>query len=299
MESKLKMNNKDRLFKTVCYCVAVFLAAIALFPFLYILFVSLSDRASIAAGNLLSADNQISFSSYIGLFRYGSLSKSFLNSLILSFCGVFLNMLFTIPCAYALSRKETKGKKWIYGFLILAMFFRGEIIPTYVWMSSLGLVDSYLAVWLSKLVSIYNILILAKYFETLPQDVLNAAKLDGAGPMQILLKFALPMSKTILFSIGIIYFATWWNDYYYTMIYIRDPSKFTLPVRIIQMIANIEDSSIYSTQDLVYAKLSAYGIRAAGIVLSILPMLLLVLIAKPQNTLNNPAYNNTKRSTRT
>ena len=289
------MNNKDRLLKCFCYCFAIFLAATALFPFIYILFISLSDSASIAAGDLLSANNKISLSSYIGLFRYGSLGKSFVNSLMLSVGGVCLNMLFTIPCAYALSRPETRGKKWIYRILIVAMFFRGEIIPTYVWISNLDLVGSYFAVWLSKLVSIYNILILAKYFETLPQDVLNAAKLDGAGPVQLMLKFAIPMSKHILSGIGIIYFATWWNDYYYTMIYIRDPEKLTLPVRIIQMIANIEDSSVYSAQDLVYAKLSAYGIRAAGIVLSVLPMLLLVLIAQRKNSLGETLNKNVER----
>jgi ABC-type glycerol-3-phosphate transport system permease component len=84
------------------------------------------------------------------------------------------------------------------------------------------------------------------------------------------------MSKAVLISISIFYMASWWNDYYLTMIYIRDPEKYTLPVRIIQMITNVEDSSVYSAQDAVYAKLSAYGVRAAGIVLSAVPMLLLI-----------------------
>lgn len=277
------MIHNDRCFLRFCYGIACVLVAISLFPFLYIFFVSISDSAAIAAGNLLSAENELSLDSYIGLFLYGELGNSFLNSIKLSLIGVALNMAFTVPCSYALSRKETRGKAWIYSFLTFSMFFRGEIIPSYVWMSELGIIDSYFAVWLSKLVSIYNIFILAQFFESLPQNVLDAAKLDGAGPLQIMFRIVLPMSKAALCSIGIMYFATWWNDYYYTMIYIRDPKKATLPLRIIQMISNIEDSSVYSAQDMVYAKLSAYGVRAAGIVLSILPMLLMILVVQHKN----------------
>ena len=277
------MINNDTHFTRICYCIVIFLVAVTLFPFLYIFFVSISNSTAIATGELLSSKNTLSLDSYIGLFRYADLGQSLLNSVVLSVIGVFLNMAFTIPCAYALSRRETHGKKVIYGILILAMFFRGETIPTYVWMSELELLDSYVAVWLSKLVSIYNIFILAQYFEGLPCDILNAAKLDGAGPMQIMLQIVLPMSRAVLISIGIIYFASWWNDYYYTMIYIRNPDKFTLPVRIMQMIANIEDSSVYSAKDVVYAKLSVYGVRSAGIVLSIVPMLLLILIVQRRN----------------
>lgn len=270
------MTSRDKLFTRVCYGFVFVQAAASLFPFVYILVVSLSDGAAIASGNLFSSENVLTLGSYKGLFLYADLGRSFANSVVLSLVGTLFNMTLTIPCAYALSRTETWGRNVIYGILILAMFFRGEMIPTYVWMSELGLQDTYFAIWLTKLVSVYNILILTSFFENLPRDVLNAAQLDGAGPMMILWRIVLPMSKAVLISISIFYMASWWNDYYLTMIYIRDPEKYTLPVRIIQMITNVEDSSVYSAQDAVYAKLSAYGVRAAGIVLSAVPMLLLI-----------------------
>ena len=108
------MIHNDRCFLRFCYGIACVLVAISLFPFLYIFFVSISDSAAIAAGNLLSAENELSLDSYIGLFLYGELGNSFLNSIRLSLLGVALNMALTVPCSYALSRKETRGKKWIY-----------------------------------------------------------------------------------------------------------------------------------------------------------------------------------------
>ena len=164
-------------------------------------------------------------------------------------------------------------------------------------MSKLGLQDTYFAIWLTKLVSIYNIFILTAFFESLPQDILNAAKLDGAGPMTILWRIVIPMSIPALITISIFYLASWWNDYYLTMIYIRTPDNYTLPVRIIQMITNIENSSVYSTQDAVYANLSAYGIRAAGIVLSTVPMLILILLMQRYG--NHLSISNIKKAKET
>lgn len=269
------LRNNDT-FTRFCYIFIFLWVVIALFPFVYIFVVSVSDSTSIAAGKIISAENTLSLASYKGLLLYAELGNSLFNSIVLSLTGTVLNMMFTIPCAYAISRKETRAKNIIYGILLLAMFFRGEIIPTYIWMSKLKLLDSYFAIWLSKLVSIYNILILGKFFESLPQEAINAAKLDGAGPLTILCKIAIPMSKGALLSISILYLASWWNDYYFTLVFIRSPHKYTLPVRIIQMITNIEDSSVYCVQDSVYAKLSACGVRAAGIVVSILPMLITI-----------------------
>lgn len=259
----------------ICYTIVILLSIVTIIPIAYIVLVSISTSTTVASNSFLSGGS-VSLSSYVGIFKYAGFPRAILNSIFLTLVGTGLNMLLTIPAAFALSQKTLPYKKFFMGILLCAMFLRGSLIPSYVWMNNLGLTNTYFAVWCSKLVSIYNILILKTYFEGVPEDLIKTARLFGANDWTVLWKVVLPLSIPAIITVTVFYAVSWWNDYFFTMIYISDIDKLTLPVRIMQMAANVKESSLYSIQDSVYSGFSAVGIRAAGIVVSILPIAIIL-----------------------
>lgn len=268
----MSTTKKDKLFSFICYLFIFIYVGLSLLPFFYIFLTSISDN-----GGITNFQNTtFSLKSYISLFKYGELGKSLLNSIYMALFGTLFNMLLTVPCAYALSQKATPKKNIIITVLMISIFLFGGTIPSYIWMNKLNLIYSYWAVWLTKFISVYNVLILKTCFERLPTSAIDAARIDGASEWMLLTKIVIPMSRSAIAIITIFYFSSWWNDYYISMIYLRDTDLYTLPIRIIQMIKNVENSSVYSIYDSAYSNLSVYGIRAAGIVISTLPMLFVV-----------------------
>jgi len=156
------------------------------------------------------------------------------------------------------------------------MFFRPSIIPSFLWMKYIGVTNTYWAIWFTKLIGVYNVLILKTFFQRVPKSVISAARIDGASEWEILFKIVLPMSKAALVTIATFYFIGWWNEYYLSLVYISDTEKFTLPVRIIQMIRNVTESTTSFIDRDELSKLSVAGVRAAGIVISIIPVLCLL-----------------------
>lgn len=281
----MSVSKKDKLFSVFCYGFIFMYVGLAILPFIYIFLTSVSDSGGITAFR----NATFSLKSYIGLFKYGELGKSLMNSFFMSTIGTFFNMLLTVPCAYALSQKATPHKNKIITVLMVSIFLFGGTIPSYIWMNKLNLINSYWAVWLTKFISVYNILILKTCFERIPTNIVDAARIDGVSEWDLLTKIVVPMSRSAIVIITIFYFSSWWNDYYISMIYLHDTNLYTLPIRIIQMITNVENSSVYSVYDAAYSNLSVYGIRAAGIVVSTLPMMLIVpfLQKKYINTMFN------------
>lgn len=271
------MIRKDR-FSTFCTIFVSCLALMSVFPTLYLLLVSLSSESAMYSGNIWEMVKSLSFDSYTALYKYSELPRSLLNSVFLTIVGTLINMFFTIPCSYALSRGDFKGRKVTMVALLFTMFFRGSIIPNYMWMRTLGLTDSFWAVWLSKGISVYNIFLLRTFFERVQKSTIEAAQLDGANELVIMFKIIVPSCIPGVLTASIFYAVSWWNEYYLSLMYISDPAKFTLPLRIVQMTSNITESSRLNVFDTMYGGLSAYGVRAGGIILSIIPALFILFV---------------------
>jgi len=214
-----------------------------------------------------------SVEAYRQLLTHPSFLRAATNSFIIMFSGTTINLLLTVPLAYALSNKRLPGRKLIITFILIPYLFRAGLIPNYLVVQKLGLVDSFLAVILPTGVSVLYTLIMKSYFEGLPEEFKEAARLDGAGEFQVLTRVILPLSKPILLTIGLFYAVSHWNEFFNAILYLHDPKLTPLPVllRNILLAANINEYVEYNAFSLAPVQ----AIKAASVFITMLPMVLI------------------------
>jgi len=201
--------------------------------------------------------------------------RAYGNTLFRVLIGTSLNLLFTITLAYGLSRKNLKGRNLFTAFVFFTMFFSGGLIPTFILVKSLNLLDSRWSMIFPGLINTWNLLIMRNFFYAIPKSLEEAAIIDGANDMQILTKVVLPLSKASIATIGLFYAVAHWNAWFDAMLYINKTSL--LPMQnilrnIITAASNIGDlgAEAYNSLDVIPPSQS---IRAATIVITTLPIL--------------------------
>lgn len=197
---------------------------------------------------------------------------AFINSLKIMTGGVVVSLLLTIPMAYGLSIRTLPGRKFLNILIIIPYVFNVGMIPTYLLVTNLGLIDKLVAVFLPGAISTYNCIIMRSFFEGIPLELRESASIDGCSEMGILLRIILPLSKAIIMTVGLFYAVTFWNDFFRSMLYLNDNSLQPLPIllRNILMAAGMSE----------YVEVNAFGeapinaIKAASVFLSAIPMVI-------------------------
>jgi putative aldouronate transport system permease protein len=201
----------------------------------------------------------------------------FLNSLkisiILTLVGTFLSLLVTTVTAYPLSKPNLRGRKWLLLMFIFTMLFSGGLIPMYLLMQNLHLVNKLPVLFLPGMVNVFNMLIIKNYFEGLPDGLEESAKLDGAGNIRVLVSVVLPLSLPVLATIALFFAVGYWNDYFASMIYITNPELKPLQLYLKELLVA---SSGDFLKDNIDAALNTtpQSIQAASILLATIPILL-------------------------
>jgi len=210
---------------------------------------------------------------YKQLLSHPSFLRSALNSSIITFGGLVINMLLTVPLAYALSNRDLPGRKFVITMVMIPFLFSAGLIPTYLVVQKLGLIDSYWAVMLPGAINIYNLLVMKSFFEGLPEELKEAARLDGANELQVLLTVIIPLSKPILLTIGLFYAVAHWNEFFNAILYLNDAKLQPLPVllRNILLAANMNEYVEYDA----FSSASVQSIKAASVFLTMLPMVMI------------------------
>ncbi|MCU6711852.1 carbohydrate ABC transporter permease [Paenibacillus sp. J5C_2022] len=257
----------------------VFLAAIAvtmLFPLINIAASSLSSSRAIVSGEVLLWPVEFNVRSYVQIFREGSMFAAFQNSVILTLVGTVLNIVATSLAAYPLSKKRLLFRSQVLMAIVFTMLFSAGLIPSFLLVKYLGLMGDYWALWLPGMISTYNLLVMKTYFESLPQELEESAAIDGASDPVILLRIILPLAKPMLAAISLFYAVGWWNSYFGVLLYINDPAKATLMVKLYSMLLNLnellQDSTGMKVLDVEI--LTPEAVKAAAIVVSTMPILL-------------------------
>lgn len=225
------------------------------------------------AFGLWLAPTQWSFEAYKQLLGHPSFLRATTNSTIITVGGVIINMLLTVPFAYALSNRSLPGRNFFITLVMIPFLFNAGLIPTYLVVQKLDLIDTFWAVILPGGINIYNLLVMKSFFEGLPDELKEAARLDGANEMQVLWYVVLPLSRPILLTIGLFYAVGHWNEFFSAILYLNDAKLQPLPIllRNILLAANMNEYVEYDA----FSSASVQAIKAASVFLTMLPMVLI------------------------
>ncbi len=265
----------DKLFYLINYLVLSLIAISCLLPLLYIVSVSLSDNHAILSGNVSLWPKGWTLGSYRVLFEGTRILQSFINSVIITVIGTVLCLVFTVLAAYPLSRKAMFARKAFTLGIVFTMIFSGGLIPSFLIVRSLGLLDTYGSLWVPALVSTFNMLVIKNYFENLPEEMEEAARIDGCGEWRFLTQIVLRLSLPVVATIGLFYAIGFWNMFFSVLIYISDSEKYNLAVLVQRMLQNqtiLQELNNRNPREQV--ALTPEGIRAAGIMIMVIPMLI-------------------------
>ncbi|MDR6881520.1 carbohydrate ABC transporter permease [Bacillus sp. 3255] len=245
-----------------------------LLPLANILSKAISDESAVISGKV----GIIPVGFQLDTMKYVVSSSQFLHSigisLLITVVGTFLAILITALTAYPLSKRHLPGISFIMLLFIFTMMFNGGIIPNYLLMKQLHLINNLWSLMLPALISVFNMLVIKSYYESLPEALEESAKMDGARNFAILFKIIIPLSVPVIATIALFYAVYFWNDYFHPMLYINDAGlkPLQLYLRDIVMDADSSNAVNKSVDDMM--NVSPEGIRAATVIASIIPMLL-------------------------
>lgn len=221
----------ERTFDLVVYIILFIVSVICVFPMLYVISVSLTPITEVLKnGGFLVIPKKITLEAYKTIIDQRTIPRAMGVTIYITVVGTAINMFCTTLMAYALSKKDLPLRKGIISFVIFTMLFTGGTIPTYLVIKELGLIGSYWSILLSGAVSTYNMLVMKAFFENLPDDLFESARLDGAGEFRVLIQIALPLSKAVLMTIMLFYAVAHWGTYFVSIMYLPDPDMQTLQV---------------------------------------------------------------------
>ena len=209
--------------------ILVLLALVTLYPFLYVVFASVSDPVKLLGNtNMLLRPAGFTLNAYKKVFSNAAIYTGYMNTIFYVVAGTSINIVATCMAAYVLSRKQLKLRRFFTLLFIFTMYFNGGLIPNYLLIKDLGMINSRLALIIPGAVSTFNLMIMITGFEGIPQALEESARIDGANDWVILFKIIMPLAKPTIMVIMLYYAVGHWNSWFNAMIYIRDADKMPL-----------------------------------------------------------------------
>ena len=272
----IRLTSGDRVFYAVNTILLAILALIVLYPLYFIVIASLSDPDAVLGGRVILYPVQVTFEGYAKILQRTDVWRGYLNTIIYTALTVILSLLVTIPGGWALSRKSIPGRKFLMIYFIIPMFFGGGLIPFYNVMSSLGLVNTIWAVILPSILSVWNLFMSRTFFESsIPDGLVEAAKIDGAGEFRIFTLLVIPLSKAILAVMALYYAIGQWNSYFNAMIFLQNENLYPLQLVLKEILIASESTMGGSGETILEQYRLANQIKYVSVIVSSLPVMLL------------------------
>lgn len=225
----IHQSKSDRVFDILNKLLVWFFIVIVSYPLLYILSASISDPQFVNSGEMWLFPKGVMFEGYARVFQNSEIWLGYRNTIFYTLLGTLINLAVTLPCAYALSRQELVGKNVIMILLVFTMFFEGGLIPTYLLVRDLGLVNTVWAMVLPNAAAMWNIIVTMTFFKvTIPRALEEAAEIDGASQIRTFFQIVLPLSAPIIAVMALFYGVGHWNQYFGALIYLQDRELFPL-----------------------------------------------------------------------
>ena len=278
MKKLKKMSKSDRLFLFIVYTTVALISVMILYPLWFVIIASISDPNLVATGEVLLLPKGITFEGFKYIFRDPRIWSGYYNTIRYTVVGTMLALFITVPAGYALSRTDMMGRGLIMKLLIVTKYFSGGLIPTYLVVKSLGLVNTPYVLMILGSFSVFNLILCRTYFlNTMPIELQEAAEIDGCGIFQYFMKIVIPLSKSII-AIMVLYYAVGhWNSFFNGLIYVTDSDLYPLQLilRDILITGQSVDPATVDPESLELMKQIARTIQYGVIIVSSLPVLVL------------------------
>ena len=266
----------DRIFDVINCIVLTILALVMLYPLLYVVFCSFSDADQLTAHTgLLFWPVGYSLKAYESVLSNYYILTGYRNTVFILLLGVPTNLILTTLGAFVLSRRELEFRRPFMLLIMFTMYFSGGMIPGYLNIKSLGLLDTFWVLVFPTVLSTYNMILMKSFFQSMPRELEESAYVDGANDLVVLIKIVLPLSKAMLATIALFYAVSRWNGFMDAILYINDESMYTIQLRLRQLIQSSQVSSMMEEIPEMKEDLIAETIKAACMVFSMIPVMII------------------------
>lgn len=272
----IKISPSRRVFLFINMFLLITISLISLLPLMHVFAQSFSSSTAIDAGDVAFLPVELTLENFMFVFRDSSILRAYGVTIFLTVFGTLFNLLATASLAYPLSRKEFLGRKYILLMVLFTMIFSAPLIPTFLVVQGLGLLDTIWALIFPSAISAFNLFVMRSFFISIPDDLIDAARIDGLGEIRILFQVVLPLSKPALATLGIFYAVAHWNSYFQALMFIENQKLYPLQIKLRQMI--VEDTFTNDPSADFYQSMlqtSPEGIKMATIVVATVPILLI------------------------
>jgi len=244
MKGAVRESAQDRFF-VLCNYIYVFIAFLIVFyPLIYMFSASISDPKLVSSGEMWLLPKGITFEGYQRVFQDSSIWRGYGNTIFYTVVGTAINLFVTLPAAYALSRQDFVGRNFFMGMFMVTMFFSGGIVPTYLLVKELGMINTMWAIVLPSAATIYNIIVSRTFFQSsIPKELQEASQIDGSSNTGLFIKIVLPLSMPIVAVMALFYGVGNWNSYFSALIYLNDADKYPLQLVLRQILVLQEMSA--------------------------------------------------------
>ncbi len=270
----MKMRIADAVWICFVYLFVSFVVLLMVLPFVNIVALSFSGETAVLQGRVTLWPIDFTLNTYTRVFKESQILLALKNTVWLTLVGSAINMALTILAAYPLSKKRLKGRGIVLGMILFTMIFNAGIIPHYINIKNLKLLDSFWALWLAGALSTYNMIIMKTFFQSLPDSLEESAQIDGASNFRILLQIVLPLSLASIATIALFYAVGWWNSYFNNMLYINTAKLTTLQIRLRELL-NLTNNNLFQNTDAQeQGRMVEESVKAVSIVIATVPILL-------------------------
>lgn len=269
------LSRGERLFYVLNYIFFCVLCVIMIYPFWYIVMGSLSDPTQTMGGGFFLKPEGFSLGAYRAVLQNVSILSGFRVTLISTLGGALIGTFFTAATAYSISKKRLRGRK-LFSFLILfTMLFSGGLIPSYLLIKELGMMNTYWALILPNAIGAWNIFVMLSFFRGIPEELEEAAKIDGASDLRVFFSIVLPLSKPVIATIGLFISVWYWNEFFSSVIYVTDKDMWQLQMVLKDLISNTSAAISQAGISISYqAEVNEFTVKMASIVVSSIPIMM-------------------------
>ena len=272
--NRIKTSTGEKIFTVFNYTFITVLCLVMLYPFWHVVMQSFSSMEATLKGGVFLYPKGFNLDTYRSVFNNPQVYTGFATSIMVTIVGTVFGTLLTAMTAYPLSKSRLRGGKVLMVIVLITMIFAGGMIPSFLLIQELGLMDNRLALILPALVSAYNCIIMKNFFMSIPDSLEESARIDGANDIRIFFSIIVPLSKATIATIALFMAVAYWNDYFSTVLYIRSTDKWALQAVLRNMLTNTQQAMAQAGVNVINtSNTNSETIKAGTIVISTVPIL--------------------------